>query len=153
MDPGSGRDACVTRYRNLRPCWAKPIGAERLACVRGVLGLLPLAEERAACYRQGDDYDVCFANLRVSAYPYITFRFYDLEERAEGLLALGASKELVVPFVILAEQAKQDFNRASSTSARIAIIRRLQTSWRAFVAALPDEVKQKARTQGVGSSY
>lgn len=95
----------------------------------------------------------CLAELRVKGYPYITFRFYDLEERAEGLKELGAPTDLVAKFVVAAEQGKQDFNAARSKAERIAIIRRVQSEWRAFIAALPEVVKARARTEGIGSSY
>lgn len=153
-------ERCIERYRNLRPCWAKPIGSERLACVRGVLGVpdfrsfLPNrtappcgAENLEATRRCEEQY------RREKVYPYITFRFYDLEERAEGLKELGAPMDLVVKFVVAAEQAKQDFNAARSKVERIAIIRRVQSEWRAFVAALPEQVKTRARQEGIGSSY
>lgn len=158
------RRGCIERYRNLRPCWAKPIGPERLACVRGVLGIRDIRQERAVCETIANppgvhnDFNIaprvgCLASIPVKIYPYITFRFYDLEERAEGLKELGAPTDLVVKFVVAAEQGKQDFNRASSKSERIAIIRRVQSEWRTFVAALPEQVKTRARAEGVGSSY
>ena len=155
---------CIDRYRKLRPCWAKPIGSERLACVRGVLGITNLREERRACeaipppsgitpeFQPGPSVQ-CLGGLRARAFPYITFRFYDLEERAEGLKELGAPMDLVVKFVVAAEQGKQDFNVARSKAERITIIRRVQSEWRAFVAALPEAVKTRARAEGVGSSY
>lgn len=158
------RRGCIERYRNLRPCWAKPIGPERLACVRGVLGISDFRAERQRCEAiplpRGITLDFqpgprvqCLADLRAKTYPYITFRFYDLEERAEGLRELGAPLDLVVKFVVAAEQAKQDFNVAHSKAERIAIIRLVQAEWRAFVATLPEQVKIRARTEGIGSSY
>ncbi|MBI4143167.1 hypothetical protein HY480_04810, partial [Candidatus Uhrbacteria bacterium] len=153
--PGGGaRVTCVARYQNLRPCWSKPIGPERFACVRSVLGLRNLREERADCdAKQGTDRAQCLGNLRTRGYPYITFRFYDLEERAEGLKDLGAPLDLVVQFVATAEQAKQDFNAANTKDERIAMIRRVQSAWRTFVAQLSDDVKDRARNEGIGSSY
>ncbi len=155
-----GVETCVTRYQKLRPCWAKPIGAERLACVRGVLGIPDLRsylpnQLAPPCGSESLEYtERCEAQYRRDhLYPYITFRFYDLEERAEGLKELGAPMDLVVKFVVAAEQGKIDFNAARSKAERIAIIRRVQSEWRTFVAALPEQVKTRARTEGVGSSY
>ncbi|MDP3771001.1 MAG: hypothetical protein Q8R16_01740 [bacterium] len=158
------RRGCVERYQNLRPCWAKPIGSERLMCVRGVLGIREPRQEQQVCETIKEPggihntFDIsprvgCLASARVKSYPYITFRFYDLEERAEGLKKLGAPTDLVVKFVVAAEQGKQDFNRATSKAERIAIIRRVQSEWRTFIRALPEAVKARARTEGVGSSY
>lgn len=148
------RSTCIARYQSLRPCWSQPIGPLRLACVRGVLGIGDLAEERARCLREtGTRPTACLWNLRARAYPYITFRFYDLEERAEGLQRIGAPTDLVARFVLTAERAKQDFNAARTTDERVAVIRRVQSAWRDFVQAIPEAVRTKARTEGIGSSH
>ncbi|MDO8599775.1 MAG: hypothetical protein Q7S02_06745, partial [bacterium] len=161
---GRKRTSCVERYRNLRPCWAKPIGAERLACVREVLGIRDLQTERKTCDTMPAETDPrsdfqlsprteCLFFLRERAHPYVTFRFYDLEERAEGLKEFGTPIDLVATFVTTAEQGKIDFNAASSKDERIAIIRRVQSAWRAFVAQLPASVIDRVRKEGIGSSY
>ncbi|MDO8599247.1 MAG: hypothetical protein Q7S02_04010 [bacterium] len=120
--------------------------------MRGVLGLRSFAWERAACDPEPGK-TLCLENLRLRAYPYITFRFYDLEERAEGLKELGAPMDLVTLFVVAAEQGKIDFNAAQTKDERIAIIRRVQSAWRAFVAQLPASVTDRVRKEGIGSSY
>lgn len=156
-DRSAARTSCIARYQNLRPCWSSPAGRERLACVRGVLGIETNGDGKLLVREcLGSDAipaSRCEQQKRDRAYPYITFRFYDLEERAEGLQALGAPVDFVVRFVTAAEQGKQDFNRAKDTAARIAIIRRVQAAWRAFVAELPEQVKARARAEGIGSSY
>lgn len=154
-DAAGDTNRCVERYRNLRPCWTKSIGSERLACVREILQLPH--DLRSACRVDsvGAAYDArqSASCRRYSAYPYITFRFYDLEERAESLLKIGAPMDIVTTFVAQAEQAKIDFSAARVTDERIAMIRRVQQAWRSFVATLPVGVVERARQEGVGSSY
>lgn len=138
---------CVARYKALQPCWEKPIGEERIACAREVIGLpRDLAAEKKSCASQKKQKNrlACLASLRQKAYTLVKFRFYDLNERVEDFLKEHDTIDgrAGIQFVVTSELNKQKFNNARTKTQRLQIIKNERNAWKQAVRALTiDDVR------------
>lgn len=127
------KDDCVKVYSQSQPCWKFPIGEKRVSCLRQVLGIKYINEEKESCANN----DKCINILRKKVYALIKFRFYDLEERAEELYEDGKiTKEKAVDIISQLEQQKVKFNTANSKEQRKQVILDTKELWKNFVASI-----------------
>ncbi|MBP7670850.1 hypothetical protein KA119_00985 [Candidatus Gracilibacteria bacterium] len=121
--------ACVERYKNLKPCWKKPAGADRLTCVKEKLGL-PEKIISPKQYCKDSAAETCLSDYRQKVYHLITFRFYDAEERVEEWYEEGKiSLDDTVAFTVFIANSKLNFNKAKTTTERREIIDQVQSEW------------------------
>jgi len=138
------QETCVARYRALKPCWEKPIGAKRSLCAAEKLGLKgTISAQLKACLKnQGAERAACQATVRDKVFAMIKFRLYDLSERAEELVEKGISREIVADLVIAMETSKQAFNAATTYDARLKILNNARATWKKFVAKTKGKEKK-----------
>lgn len=126
------REECVQLYSSTQKCWKQPIGRQRSECLKNVLGIKDLKEEKNSCTNPS-----CFANVKRKAYAIIKFNFYDLEERAEWLYENGKiSKEQAADIISKLEEKKIEFNNAKNKQERKNIIKQTNELWKSFVDGL-----------------
>lgn len=138
-----GRQACIAKYRAWQPCWQETVGTARNGCAMRILSIgSGVVDAVRLCQQKepGTERASCMQKVRESAYDMIKFRFYDLEERAEGLAEEGkADVSIVADFVNLIETKKQEFNRATTKQQRRQIILDVRRGWIEFM----QKVKQQ----------
>ena len=128
------KEDCIMLYSKSQPCWKLPIGPQRMSCLKHTLEIKNIKEEKLSCTNPS-----CFAGLRKKVYTLIKFRFYDLEERAEGLYEKGLiSNEQEVEIITKLEEKKIEFNQANSKEQRKQIILEVKKVWRDFVLELSE---------------
>jgi hypothetical protein len=133
------QESCIERYHSVQPCWEFPIGDERVSCVKKIMNLGDINDEKQACNVLNEK-GSCITNLRTKVYNLIKWRFYDLEERAEDFMLRGiAGREDVIDFVSKTELNKVDFNEAKNIDVRENIILDVRKDWGEFVS----KVKEK----------
>lgn len=132
---GSARGICIARYKSVQTCWKFPIGNERISCVKRLIKLGTLQEEKEKCdILAGQEKSTCVRELKNKVYNLIKWRFYDLEERAEDFMARGlADKVSVVDFVSKIEENKMKFNEAETKEERKNIILDVRGDWQEFI--------------------
>ncbi|MBI3115134.1 MAG: hypothetical protein HYZ09_01405 [Candidatus Kerfeldbacteria bacterium] len=140
---GDARQACIRYYRGYQPCWSEPVGEGRFACARRVLNIGQSVRELAqACRGQtGQARADCAGDLQNQVYDLIKFRFYDLEQRAEGLGERGADLDAVADFITTVEGKKQAFDAAPTTAERRQLILNVRQAWRAFLDRVRDQTQ------------
>jgi hypothetical protein len=147
LPAGAGKDACVNRYIAFQPCWKMPVGPERVACARKVIGLgsdlKALAKDCAA--RPVKERQACKTALRDKVFTLIKFRIYDLAERAEEYVGTEKFKAATILFVTNAELSKQTFNKAVNDTQRAKVIESMRLNWRAY-AKLTGDADSTAKT-------
>ncbi len=114
-------------YERARPCWKLKNETGRDACLKQKIGIGGVVSEKAKCKTIG-----CLYDLRALVYSLVKLRFYGLEEKAEELEELGASKGLIVSFVTTLEQRKSEFNEAKTIDAKKAVVNAVKRDWVAF---------------------
>ena len=135
---GEKRNNCINLYKKTQRCWKFPAGESRIQCVRENLNLgRNLSQEIKGCDGKGTERSQCISDVREKVFNVIKFRFYDLEERAEKLLEEGrVSQEDVVLLVSKLEEKKVEFNNASTTAQKRAIILEVRQIWKEFVGKI-----------------
>lgn len=127
---GDAQEECIEYYGNYEPCWDLADPDERVECARKVLWLpddIPAA--KTACAEDEE----CLDELREHVYHLILFRFYDLEQRAEGYLDEGVSVEETAEFVSLVIENKIAFLQADSYEERRELIEKMRDDWNAHM--------------------
>jgi len=127
----SEKENCITLYRSVQECWDFPSGTSRINCVQRVLKLGDILTEKANCNAlDSGKRDNCNKELKEKVYGLVKFRFYNLEEQAEGFMAEGKlSLEDLTTFVVKMEDYKLNFNKASSKEERKALLARAKLDW------------------------
>ena len=128
------RKECISRYEQSQKCWKFPVGDERINCVKDNLNLGNIKNEIAICnIKTSKDKTECRELIEEKVYDLIKFRFYDLEERAEGLIDKGVNTELVADFVSEIELKKIEFNDAKTKEEKKEIILEVRKIWIDFI--------------------
>ena len=142
---GSAMGKCIARYKSVQTCWKFPIGNARVSCVKKVLRLGFIGDEKEACNKlSGQEKLLCVEELKNKVYNLVKWHFYNLEERAEDLMKRGfAGKNDTIDFVAETEQNKNAFNNAKSYEERKSIILNVKSDWNIFIG----KVKGNARGQ------
>lgn len=126
------KEECVLLYSNSQKCWQLPIGLKREECLRQVLEIKNLKEEKKSCTNPS-----CFAQVKKKAYALIKFSFYDLEERAEQLYEEDKiSNEQAADIISKLEEKKTEFNKAAEKQGRKDIINETKKLWNDFIQEL-----------------
>lgn len=130
-DAGDKED-CVLLYSKSQKCWSLPISS-RTDCLKRILNLKDIKEEKQSCNNNPS----CSLSLKKNVYALIKFRFYDLEERTEGMYKKGLiSKEKAADLIASLEEKKIAFNQANSKEERKQIIIDTKTMWNNFISGL-----------------
>lgn len=137
------RFACIKKYKDYKPCWARPIGFYRNECARQSLGLgQDVRQEMSNCLKEtGKKVEQCKLVLKEKVFEMIKFRFYDLEERAEDLIKQGADKDAVADFVVFISEKKNEFNNATTKNERKEIIQDVRDGWKKFLEKVKPSLK------------
>lgn len=140
---GNEQKSCINLYKSFNPCWSAKEGEQRFSCARNVLKLGPvISDEVKICQgKKGANQVVCKNQLKEKVLYMITFRFYDLETRAEELGNRGADLNAIADFETIIELKKQAFDRASTSANRKQIILDVRSAWQDFVNKIKDQVK------------
>ena len=140
---GSQRGLCIASYKSVQTCWKFPVGNERISCVKRVIKLENLQQQKEICNSKAvDEKAQCKKELKDKGYSLIKWHFYDLEERAENLMLRGhIDKDTVVDFISKTEQNKISFNDAKTKEKRLGIILAVKNDWKEFA----DKVREKLR--------
>jgi hypothetical protein len=125
------REECLERYESVQGCWQFPVGNERILCVKKVMNLGTIQEEKEKCSRLGGVQKlVCEDELKNKVYNLIKWRFYDLEERAEDFMHRNLiDKETATDFIITAEESKVKFNEVKAFEEKKNIILNVRIAW------------------------
>ena len=134
---GKDRDDCLELYENVQPCWKLESDPARESCLKVMVGLTDLREEKAKCSTTS-----CLYELRKKGYSLVKLRLYSLEDKAEDLEEFGVSKQAIITVIIALEQAKVAFNEAGSTDERKTVIMQAREAWQAFKALAVQQVKE-----------
>ena len=101
-----------------------------------------MASQKAICEGlTGTERSNCILQLRDKVDTVVKFRLYNLEEKSERLKDRGVSEELVVDFVSLIEQKKQEYNQATTAEQKKAIVREVKELWQSFITKAKAQVK------------
>lgn len=140
---GEKQKDCIKLYKSFQPCWSIKEGGERFSCARNVLKLGPvLSEEIKTCQEKtGADQAACKSQLKERVLYLISFRFYDLETRAEELGNRGADLQAIADFETTVELKKQEFDKAQTNAERRQIILDVRKAWKEFINQVKDQVK------------
>lgn len=140
---GSSRGLCIASYKSVQTCWKFPAGNERISCVKRAIKLENLQEQKEICNSKTvNEKAQCKKELKDKGYSLIKWHFYDLEERAEGLMQRGfIDKDAVVDFISKTEQNKISFNEAETKEERQGIISAVRNDWKEFA----DKVRENLR--------
>lgn len=140
---GSTKTACIDRYKQWQTCFEKPDTQERLACGQEVLKLQGLISDawQACNDENAKTQKTCQTAVRNQTYSLTKFYIEDLAVRAKNTLNPGSDINPVVDLTNSLELLKQQFNKAKNSAARIQVVTRAKTLWKAFVknGALVDE--------------
>jgi len=127
------RENCVLLYARSQKCWHLSIGEERMNCLRDVLDLKNIKDQKDACKNNS----ACLSSLRKNVYSLIKFRLYDLEERAEELIEKGIiTTEQAADIISALEEKKLEFNKATTKEQRKQVIQDVKLLWREFIAQI-----------------
>lgn len=130
------RDECILLYSRSQSCWQKPIGDERKQCLKDLLGVNDILQQKLLC----NEDDKCLDDLKKKVYSLIKFSFYDLEERAEDLYEEGLiTREEAANIISNLEQKKVDFNLADSKEERKEVIVEIKIIWEKFINKLREK--------------
>ena len=137
------RKQCIERYESVHVCWKFPVGNERILCVKRVMKLGTLQEEKRACNGlTGKEKASCVRDLRNKVYNLIKWRFYDLEERAEDFMLRGLiDKKDSVNFIVKVEENKIKFNEARTKEERKNIILDVRIAWNELVKQIEKKIR------------
>lgn len=140
---GSARGNCVSNYNLVQKCWDFARDEQRIGCAKREFGLNgTVASQKAICEGlTGTERSNCILQLRDKVDTVVKFRMYNLEEKAQRLKARGVSEELVVDFVTLIEQKKQEYNNAKTGEEKKAIVREVKELWQSFITNAKRQVK------------
>ncbi|MEK7664008.1 MAG: hypothetical protein AAB340_00965 [Patescibacteria group bacterium] len=132
---GHEQKECVNTYKSFQPCWNKKEGEERFLCARSALKLgSSISEQTKLCKVKVDNEQAqCKYELLEKVLFMITFRFYDLEIRAETLAEKGVDLNTVADFETIVESKKQGFYKAKTNKERLQIILDVRKAWQDFV--------------------
>ncbi|MBI5391242.1 hypothetical protein HZB02_07165 [Candidatus Woesearchaeota archaeon] len=126
----SEQEQCVSLYSRSQPCWKKE-GSERKQCLRKLIGIASIPDEKKAC---GKD-PACISVLRKRAYGLIKFSIYDLEERAEGWYVTGIiTQDKAATIIAALEEHKVAFNQAASPDERRQVLLDVKAYWKSVIA-------------------
>lgn len=141
-ETGDEQKECINIYKSFQPCWAKKAGEERFACARSALKLGPLiSQEVKLCQgKKGNEQAECKHEIKDRVLFMITFRFYDLETRAEALADRGADLNTIADFETIIEAKKQEFYKAKDNQERLKIILDVRKAWNNFVDTVKKQV-------------
>lgn len=139
---GGEQKECVNIYKSFQPCWGKKAREERFSCARSALKLGPLvSEEVKLCQgKKGPEQVTCKKAIREKVLYMITFRFYDLETRAEELADRGADFNAIADFEAIVELKKQEFYKAAANPDRLRIILEVRKAWQDFVNIVKNQI-------------
>lgn len=130
------REKCKVRYRQIHDHYELPLGAPRMEAIKADLGLeAKLKPMSAQCPNNDAD---CQKTYRAKIEHLIVARFYDAEERAEELFALGKlPEEDLIELVALISEAKVAFYDATKSDDRVdlqrEIIEDLRDEWNDYM--------------------
>ena len=140
---GSDRGLCIASYKSVQTCWKFPAGNERISCVKRVIKLESLQEQKEICNSKiGYEKNQCKEELKNKGYSLIKWHFYNLEEKAEDFMQRGLiDKESVVDFISKTEQNKIKFNDAETKEERKDIILAVKEDWKEFADKVRENLK------------
>lgn len=130
------RESCVKRYINFQKCFTKDKNdKQKVTCAKSVINLGDIKSELTSCNAKADNEKTkCHEELTSKVDSIVKFRIYNLEEKAEELLADGrAEKDAVIEFVANIEEKKQAYNDAKTIAEKKRIILDVQKQWHEFV--------------------
>ncbi len=132
---GDRRNRCINIYKKTQRCWQFPVGESRLQCVRENLNLgRSLSTEIKNCDSRGTERAQCISDTREKIFDLVKFRFYDLEERAEGLKEKGlVNEDDVVGLVAALEEKKVEFNNAATIKDKKRTVLEVRQIWKEFI--------------------
>jgi len=130
----SSRESCITRHKNMQPCYRENLNSERVRCVQNQLNFRGISEERRTCnLLSGDEKNTCLNTLRENAFIIMKFRFDNLIERAIYLQREGlVSEEESISFIDAVETKKQEFN-AADIAQKKEIVKEVKELWKEFI--------------------
>ena len=132
------RRACIVLYQQLGACWQQTDDANRATCARQVIGLRPLEQEQQICQQlAGDEWIVCVRTLKDKIEQLIIFHLYELEVKAETLLAQNRVRlSDVAALETFVEIRKQQLDAAETLSAWRLLIWQVRQEWESFTLKL-----------------
>ncbi len=141
-ETGYEQKKCINIYKSFQPCWSEKVGEERFSCAKLALKLGPLISEQVKlCQgKTGDEQAQCKHELLDKVLYMMTFRFYDLEIRAEELAERGANLSDVADFETIIELKKQEFYKVKTNKERLQIILDVRKAWQDFVNKVKKQV-------------
>ncbi len=127
------KEECVKTYANSQPCWSKPVGEMRQACLKRLFNVNDIRVQKTNC---GTDTE-CVNSLRRNVHSLIKFRLYDLEERAEAMLEKGKiTQEQATEIVSQLEQKKAEYNSAQTKEQKKQVLIDAKALWKNFIAKI-----------------
>lgn len=141
-ETGKERQECINIYKAFQPCWYKPQGQERFTCAQNALKLgSSISEQVEACQgKTGNEQAECKHEVQDKILYIISFRFYDLETRAEALAERGANLEVIADFDTVVELKKQEIYKAQTNAERRQIILDVRKAWQEFVNKVKNQI-------------
>lgn len=127
---GEEQGECIERYQAFNECWKYEVGQPRFDCVRKSLDLdVDIDAAKVACARDAQ----CLDELTQKIHYMISFRFYDLEARAEDFAREGVDLETTAAFVTKVLENKVAFQAADSYQERRDLIEQMRDDWAAYI--------------------
>jgi hypothetical protein len=135
LPEGAGRASCVQFYKDIQPCFDPEGTDERNACASSIIKMpADIALEKRQCSTRGAS--AC-DELVLKVMRMVTFRIYDLEERAEDMLRDGKAPEgAVTNIVTLIEEKKAELWKAGNNAERKKIVLEIREAYKSFLASL-----------------
>lgn len=127
------KEDCVLLYGKSQPCWDLANTKERMGCIKNMLNLTDIQQQKHACGTNNG----CLRNIQKNVYALIKFSFYELEERAEALYEEKIiDQEKTASIVAQLEEQKIAFNNAKSKEERKQVIQDTKKIWKDFVESV-----------------
>lgn len=129
------QEKCKELYTKIYPCYEKPVGDNRISCLKDEIGLPnKLKKLSDECETQDPE---CIEAYTKQIVNLVGARFYDAEERVEDWFADGEiDQETTVDFLVFITEAKWDLYNAESNSERMEVVERVDEEWEKLVSSL-----------------
>lgn len=128
---GEQQTKCVQSYQELRRCQVYNNSRTRIDCAKQTIGLQGNFNQHCA---DAQDKTACKEEFRQKTYRLIIFRFYELEEKAEELLAEGRiDLQTAADFITLVEAAKIKFSEVQSYEEKKNVILGVRDIWKELI--------------------
>jgi len=134
---GKQRARCISIYQSVQQCWKFPDTPARVNCVKNQIRFKNVREEIQSCIMlPAEERKPCIENVKDNVYTIIKFKFYNLEEKAEGLLEEGnVPQDAVAQFITEVEGKKVEFNLAATIAEKRQIITAVNKLWKEFLSS------------------